>query len=1102
MSKFSNRSYSAFVLSIIVCVTAVLSNFPVLAQVANETISLAGGESQIVTIDFPFKQDEAHYHDIGVFHKGGGDLGGFTIEAKARGTFSNSYCMVQLSISAGNYDEIKFDQSDDWSDWVSVPIPHGTNVAIVMLEAGETTVFGGCGEGTMEVKIRLIGDEPITMTPSRTPPPIITLTPSRTITPSITPKVETEAAFWADDYDIKFGECTIIRWDVTGAKEVYWWGEPTYPAAYIEMCPNTTTTYILQVVDQDMNWHDHELTIYVDIPPTTTPRSTASQRPPTVTPRQPTSTPMPTQPPAPTGCDPIGRYGVILIVTDSDRLAYSTGDADSWSRVKDALENYYGSAVVDCDGSPVFLDLATIYPNTNYSHHDVKRAIETEVRRLNLFYDNQLPLGALLIVGGVGVVPMPQIHDFTSLGSQFFSDDPYADLNNDRWMMIDTVIARLPDGHSTNAMLDHIYYASTGIKPNEGGVILASPQISAHRLNLRPNYLDATILEGADQYIIDEESLLNIDDILKARTGSATYLLSPIWSKWQMDPAAIDPNLIRMDDGYNAIQIIGNDTSVSTKIFERDLLLYYLIPGPDNSAWYAKNAPENAPLITAYDVVEAGAIKPGTNVFAMVPSSAFIPVTDKVNSSIPLTLLSKGARNFIGLTSSLAYSTKDPHTYDNGKVIIADIDISKLSAAFARYYYQWVSGDPATSFFLAKSDFAAEKDLSDPWNYKTYHSFIYYGVPEKGRYLGIYQGADQIPLPAPTFNPLPRTSKCPSGVATDCDGDGMDESLEAFIAQSFMPSLIFHPGDGVFRSGRERPFEVYWQVTPTILDDINGAFLTLVVTYPEDYGFDELDINKLSDKLKCYGFATLVGCTATSFIGAPGLGCITAPALMTYALNSSNLSTGLLGHVGDSEAIRMFVYPNSEGSWTVRYIDFKRHFEGFGDEEDPIPVAKLIGEGLRFKDGSHPILYVAQHKHAMYPTKKACEDATWHFEGTTCTVNPEDCGADPWFDTQAPVGIPISNILVPADHNVGEFENDIHVVIPDLGSTQKTFPRMDKLPEYLGEYAWHGINVSGHGEKEFFCGALSPSSTLLDEPCAGSLRNMWFDPLNDPYRDN
>ena len=69
--------------------------------------------------------------------------------------------------------------------------------------------------------------------------------------------------FRADRTTLAAGECTHLRWDIEGVREVYLDGQGTIGHYAKQVCPQKTRTYVLKVHQQDGQWVDHELTISV-----------------------------------------------------------------------------------------------------------------------------------------------------------------------------------------------------------------------------------------------------------------------------------------------------------------------------------------------------------------------------------------------------------------------------------------------------------------------------------------------------------------------------------------------------------------------------------------------------------------------------------------------------------------------------------------------------------------------------------------------------------------------------------------------------------------------------------------------------------------------
>ncbi len=142
--------------------------------------------------------------------------------------------------------------------------------------------------------------------PTQTPGPTSTIAPTPVRTPTAGP---VSIAFTASKTVILEGQCTLISWQVTNAKEVYFEGKGVNGTGNSEECPLTTTVYTLKVIDQRNVTTTKTLTITVNPgTPTVTPTPTVTFTPwptrtPTVTPTLTathTTTPTPTATASPT----------------------------------------------------------------------------------------------------------------------------------------------------------------------------------------------------------------------------------------------------------------------------------------------------------------------------------------------------------------------------------------------------------------------------------------------------------------------------------------------------------------------------------------------------------------------------------------------------------------------------------------------------------------------------------------------------------------------------------------------------------------------------------------------------------------------------------
>jgi len=135
------------------------------------------------------------------------------------------------------------------------------------------------------VSVEQLPEQLVTPVTATSAPRVVTSpTPSRTPTPSPTPPIVIE--FWADRALVNFGECTFLNWKTDNVDAVYLDEEGVAGSDSRQICPKTTTTYVLRVV-HPLGTETRQVTVQVN-PPTPTP---------TVTPiPEPTEVPLPPLP--------------------------------------------------------------------------------------------------------------------------------------------------------------------------------------------------------------------------------------------------------------------------------------------------------------------------------------------------------------------------------------------------------------------------------------------------------------------------------------------------------------------------------------------------------------------------------------------------------------------------------------------------------------------------------------------------------------------------------------------------------------------------------------------------------------------------------------
>jgi hypothetical protein len=105
-----------------------------------------------------------------------------------------------------------------------------------------------------------------TATPTHTPTgtPTLTATPTATLTPTPTATQVSEVVeFEVSPTSIEGGQCVVIRWNVSGVREVYINGQGVAGSGSKEDCPKQTTTYRMRVVRQDGSEYTKDITVQV-----------------------------------------------------------------------------------------------------------------------------------------------------------------------------------------------------------------------------------------------------------------------------------------------------------------------------------------------------------------------------------------------------------------------------------------------------------------------------------------------------------------------------------------------------------------------------------------------------------------------------------------------------------------------------------------------------------------------------------------------------------------------------------------------------------------------------------------------------------------------
>lgn len=151
---------------------------------------------------------------------------------------------------------------------------------------------------------------------------------------------------------------------------------------------------------------------------------------------------------------------------------------------------------------------------------------------------------------------------------------------------------------------------------------------------------------------------------------------------------------------------------------------------------------------------------------------------------------------------------------------------------------------------------------------------------------------------------------CTTAPSRDRDQDGFDDDCEYQVAFAVRPRLLISYGDNVWSR------ESYWSVRR---DD---ALRTVAIFY-----------------------------------------------LLGYHLDGGDPETGWTAHKGDSEFIIVRLYNSTGSRWSVRSVTLSAHWNTDSDDT----TTRTAG-GLSFYGDMRPKVWVAEQKHANYPSDHACDN--------------------------------------------------------------------------------------------------------------------------------
>ena len=285
----------------------------------------------------------------------------------------------------------------------------------------------------------------------------------------------------------------------------------------------------------------------------------------------------------------------------------------------------------------------------------------------------------------------------------------------------------------------------------------------------------------------------------------------------------------------------------------------------------------------------------------------------------------------------------------------------------------------------------------------------------------------------------------PEQTGYDSDDDGIDDATELAIARRYAPVLVFDEGEDEDVDNTVLPL---FQVSPIIHHSgLEGAMLVFLFLYDNDDGadFDQGWTDWFTDPID----------TAAGFIMDP-------------------FDQYFGKHCGDTEVIYFFIA--NYGDWTntrLESIYWKRHYDDIYETDQSAVQYEDLGDGT---GRTHPIIYVSEDKHGMYPNHDACEDYETDVvaEKIKIPLTPkmEDCSG----------GLRLHYANVNQSQNVGEAKSESTKNRTALNGTIYSGYDPWENVDFLGRtdtYKYCEKPAGGMGGK--WCG--TPFATGSDHPC-------------------
>lgn len=307
-----------------------------------------------------------------------------------------------------------------------------------------------------------------------------------------------------------------------------------------------------------------------------------------------------------------------------------------------------------------------------------------------------------------------------------------------------------------------------------------------------------------------------------------------------------------------------------------------------------------------------------------------------------------------------------------------------------------------------------------------------------------------------------------SAADADWDQDGISDADELMLANKYSPLLIFDEDEQEDINSTLYPL---YQVSPVNHPNgSSGAMLTFVFLYDEDYGAD-------FDRSWTDWF--------------------TDPIDTTFGFFADPFDQFFGYHCGDTEVI--YFYIEKRGSWNDTWLSsiyWKRHYDPiYETSQSVVQYDDFRGTSSR----THPVIYVSEDKHGMYPDKDSCEN----YKTDVIQVRAED-----WVKDNITIG-PLDNLVyIPVTPKMEDCDGGLWYEVKNLpqilnvgeGRSEETMNRFalqgtiyEGYDPWLNQPFWGRSDIAkvcqnpagGLGGK--WCGSPYPSSK--DHPCGA---DNWF----------